>query len=142
MLLIAARCFLRLHFSLRGLPEDLRALSVALATQAMTMAQAFRPAVRCEACGAEELLPREYYPRAERIKVRSHGDRGLGRVVTFSGDIFPYCQGAPYWMKTVNIAWELAQPPFYQATSVKVMYLHVVHPEARRTAGCVGWGAV
>ena len=94
MLLVAARCFLRLHFSLCGLPEDLRALSMALATQAMTMAQALRPAVRCEACGAEELLPREDYLRAERIKVRSHGDRGLGCVMNFLGDIFPYCQGA------------------------------------------------
>ena len=78
VLLVAARCFLRLHFSFRGLPEDLRALSLALAAQAMTMVQSFRPAVKCEACGAEELLPQEDYPRAERIKV---SDPCIGYVI-------------------------------------------------------------
>ena len=69
VLLVAARCFIRLHFSLRGLPEDLRALSLTLASTALTMAQMCCPMVRCEACGAEEPLPHEDYPRAERIKV-------------------------------------------------------------------------
>ena len=69
VLLVAARCFIRLHFSLRGLPEDLRALSLTLASTALIMAQMCCPMVRCEACGAEEPLPHEDYPRAERIKV-------------------------------------------------------------------------
>ena len=71
VLLVAARCFMRLHFSLRGLPEDMRALALTLASTALIMAEVCCPMVRCEACGAEEPLPQEDYPRAQRNKVSS-----------------------------------------------------------------------
>ena len=70
VLLVAARCFVRLHYALRGTAADVRALTLKLATAAVEKANWAHPAVRCEACGAEELLPlREDYPRAQRVKV-------------------------------------------------------------------------
>ena len=78
VLLVAACCFVRLHFAVRGTAEDVRAVTVRLAQAAVDRADAARPAVRCEACGAEELLPAGDYPRAQRIKVRSA--QGLWRA--------------------------------------------------------------
>ena len=65
---------MRLHFSYRGLPEDLRAMTVLLPCFALLDRAATRHVtVKCEACGAEEQLveQKEDCARAQRIKVQS-----------------------------------------------------------------------
>ena len=70
VLLVAARCVMRLHFSYRGMLADLQEVTVQLASNAIILVDGHGPAVKCEACGAEEMLPQEEYPRAQRVKVR------------------------------------------------------------------------
>ena len=73
VLLVAARCFMRLHFSYRGTPEDLWAMTVVLASCALRRVETHHTAVKCEACGAEERLVRQEkkYMPARRMKVRN-----------------------------------------------------------------------
>ncbi|KAK9825852.1 hypothetical protein WJX81_004094 [Elliptochloris bilobata] len=69
VLLVAARCFLRLHFSFRGSPDELSSQTEMLVHSAVSLAVEHRAAVVCEACCDGELLPLEQHPRAQHIKV-------------------------------------------------------------------------
>ena len=73
MLLVAAHSFMRLHFSYRGTPEDLWAMTIVLTSCAICRAELPHTAVKCEACGAEEQLFKQEdgYARAKRMKVRA-----------------------------------------------------------------------
>lgn len=74
VLLVVARAFTRLHFSFRGAPEGLWAVTNLLSNLALSRAEMSSDAVTCEACGAAERLPghipRMDYVRAQRVKVR------------------------------------------------------------------------
>ena len=72
VLLVAARCFMRLHFSYRGSPEDLWAMTVVMTSCALCRAETPHTAVKCEACGTEERLVKQEddCARAKCMKVR------------------------------------------------------------------------
>ena len=89
VLLVAARCFMRLHFSYRGTPDDLWAMTLMLTSCAICRAEAPHTLVKCEACGLEERLVKQEddYARAKRMKVRkcSATHRGAMHVRAHEG---------------------------------------------------------